>query len=116
MKEPTSAPAYVGLYPVLCEAARAKGYALAVHGSVARDFDLIAVPWTDEAVSAEELIRAIVAAVDFTRDRIVPVDRLFSEPYFADKPHGRKAWSIPLDCGAVLDVSVTPQLAQPNEE
>jgi len=29
------------------------GYAIAPHGSLARDLDVIAVPWTEDAVSAE---------------------------------------------------------------
>lgn len=52
MKEPSIAPAYTFLYPILCEAARACGYALAIHGTMQRDLDLVAVPWVDEALPA----------------------------------------------------------------
>jgi hypothetical protein len=44
--------------------ARSKGYALAVHGSLARDIDLVAVPWVEEAASAAELAEAVRAAAE----------------------------------------------------
>ncbi len=41
----------VGIYPQLVEEARRHGYALAPHGSLQRDLDLIAVPWSEEAAA-----------------------------------------------------------------
>lgn len=49
MKPANNAPFYAaGLYPKLADIFRSHGYALAVHGSVGTDFDLIAVPWVKE--------------------------------------------------------------------
>ena len=49
MKPANRAAVYAAaLYPDLAEIAREHGYALAVHGSLARDFDLIAVPWREK--------------------------------------------------------------------
>lgn len=49
MKPANRAAVYAAaLYPDLAEIARAHGYALAVHGSLARDFDLIAIPWREK--------------------------------------------------------------------
>jgi len=46
MKPASRAPIYAAcVYPELAELCRDCGYALAVHGSLARDFDLIAIPW-----------------------------------------------------------------------
>lgn len=59
MKPVSPAAAYAALIPVLVEAAREAGYALAVHGTLARDCDLVAAPWTDEAWSAERLGRDV---------------------------------------------------------
>src|SRR4051812_2987278 len=42
------------------EVARTHGYALAVHGSVNRDIDLIACPWVAEATDAETLYIALM--------------------------------------------------------
>ncbi len=64
-------------------AAHVCGYALAVHGSLERDLDLIAVPWIFEARSPEALIRHICEAID--AEQVGPTER---------KPHGRIAVSI----------------------
>ena len=49
MKAPTRAPFYAAMYHGLCDVARAHGYALAIHGTVTSDLDIIACPWTWEA-------------------------------------------------------------------
>lgn len=115
MKPPTFAPAYVGLFPILSEVARSHGYALAVHGSVVNDFDLVAIPWTAEATDAETLIRAVAARMSYTMDQGFPIDALFEPPYTEQKPHGRRSWCIPLDSGSRLDLSVVPRTASDQE-
>ena len=45
-------------------AARECGYALARHGSEMHDLDLIAVPWTDEATTADVLVERICVATE----------------------------------------------------
>ena len=35
------------LIPALCEVERRNGYAIAVHDSLERDIDLVAIPWTE---------------------------------------------------------------------
>lgn len=84
------------------------GYALATHGSLRRDIDLIAVPWRASAPGADHLIgmltKATEAIVGFARVRAVD-----EQP--EKKPHGRLAWSFYLthaDDGPYLDISVTP--------
>lgn len=64
-------------------AARVCGYALAVHGSMERDLDLIAVPWIDAACPPEALIRHLCEAIE--------ADPIGAVEY---KPHGRVAVSI----------------------
>lgn len=96
-KKPTYAPAYVvGIYPRLAEIARAHGYALALHGSVQRDLDLIAVPWTDGASDHTVLLSALCESIDVSPNG------------HSAKPHGRLAWSIPLWWGAYIDLSILP--------
>lgn len=100
MKKPCFTPAYVvGIYPYLCKIARKHGYALALHGSLVRDLDLVAIPWTDKASDASTLILAIGKSLD-----IEP-----NHPYPFQKPHGRIAWTLPLWWGAYLDISVMPK-------
>lgn len=114
MKAPSPAPAYLGLFVPLCEIARAHGYALAPHGTMARDFDLIAVPWTEDATDARTLVDAIAKHVGTALGLMVHGDGSpLSEP--SRRPHGRLAWAIPLHVqdasgSTMLDVSVMPRV------
>lgn len=92
---------------MLCEAARSVGYALAVHGTMTRDFDLIAVPWTDDAVGAEGLAQAIRDVSGGSFIEVEGCRREGRDP--TPKPHGRVAYTIVLD-GVRIDLSVTPRL------
>lgn len=107
MREPSLAPAYALMYPRLCEAARSRGYALALHGTMARDLDLLAVPWVEEAVAAEDLVHALweeaVAWLNIDGREAAALPEV--------KPHGRRAWVLPLPGGrGFIDVSVMPRL------
>lgn len=93
---------YEALVPTIREVARAVGYAIGAHGSLTRDLDLIAAPWTDTAVEAETLVEAIRVAVDGVVLTTSPA------PNPERKPHGRRAWSINLGGAAYIDLSVMP--------
>lgn len=56
---PSYAPLYCGIYPELAEKFKAHGYALAIHGSLQRDFDLIAVPWIEKPSDPECIIKEL---------------------------------------------------------
>lgn len=112
MKEPTRAPVFACLYPGLCDVARARGYALAIHGTVTSDLDLIACPWTEAAVSAEELKDALMKHIGacgysdmLKRDSGITVEDI-EKPA---KPHGRLAWNLYLYAGTKVDLSVMPR-------
>lgn len=62
MKPANFAPTYACLYPQLAEICRDHGYALAVHGSMARDFDLVCIPWIAEPKTPAEVVKAITDA------------------------------------------------------
>jgi len=67
--------------------ARYCGYAIGVHGSMTRDLDLIAVPWTDDHSDKDDLARAIQEAAC----------GLWQAEYrWERKPCGRFATSIPV--------------------
>lgn len=120
MSKPASyrAASYVWLIPYLTEVARECGYALGVHGSLHRDLDLLAMPWTDEAKSPAELIEimrqrvgGIVHADGTPAGRYDPEKGEFVAAVIENpsrKPHGRLAWNIHLDAGLFLDISVMP--------
>lgn len=59
MKDANYAPIYCGLYPALAEVTRKHGYALAIHGSLANDFDLICIPWLAEPSEPKEVVDEI---------------------------------------------------------
>lgn len=57
---PNYGPVYAAaLYPDLARLCIAHGYALAVHGSLARDFDVVAIPWAEPLAEPQEVIDAI---------------------------------------------------------
>lgn len=108
MSEPTHKPPptpvafYAYMLPQLIMAARSVGYALAVHGSMRRDLDLVAVPWVEGAGTHEQLLDALCEVVGFERE---PPAR--SGP--TEKPLGRRAYVIHLSTGVYIDLSVTPR-------
>ena len=111
----TAPPAlYAVMYPELVRIARAHGYALAIHGSMTRDFDLIAVPWTDQAGEPFPMVEEMKYAVRGVYLHH-EVDHIVKDGKAEDKPHGRRAWSIHLTekgCdGPYIDLSVMPRAA-----
>jgi hypothetical protein len=98
---PLASPAYYAwLYPKMAEVAKRLGYALTLHGSLSRDFDVVAIPWVEEAVDADVL-------ADTLKDELggfyAPND------FPGAKPHGRRAYSIHLGGGPYIDLSVMPK-------
>lgn len=99
---------YLSLLDDIRAAARSCGYAVGLHGTCSRDFDLIACPWRDDAKSAEELAEAIAFVVGGAHRKET----------VCEKPHGRKAWLIYLPPGGgtltpMLDLSVMPRSPAP---
>ena len=105
MKPPSIAPTYACLYPGLAETARRHGYALAIHGSLAKDLDLIAVPWTESASSAE----VVVEAIKQHAGACLTTGCASGNP--EQKPHGRIAWHLSMEAGACVDLSVMPKMS-----
>lgn len=88
------------------------GYAIAVHGSMARDLDLVAIPWIVQAAPAESLVDAIVKAVGgYIRND--PEPNKYDEATYAPakRPHGRLCWSIHFSgFRFYIDLSVMPRI------
>lgn len=107
MKEANRAPSYAMIYHGLCDVARSLGYALAIHGSVVTDLDLVAIPWTDEAVDPEILKEEIK---NHCGRCMVNLDGESKEhDYPTKKPHGRLAWKLHMYAGGSVDLSVMPR-------
>lgn len=103
MKPANYAPVYAAaLYPQWAEIARTHGYALAVHGSLARDFDLIAVPWVDEPGEPQAVLNAITSQF---------AAKLVGGPP-SQKPHGRLTYTLSIGFGeCYADLSFMPRAA-----
>lgn len=98
--KPNYGPVYAAaMYPGLCSVFQKHGYALAVHGSLARDFDLIAVPWTEKPSDPETVISEMLKVY-----AVSVIDSLV-------KNHGRIAYTISVGFGeCALDLSFMPIL------
>jgi hypothetical protein len=105
--KPNYGPVYsAALYPELCKIFQKHGYALAVHGSLARDFDLIAVPWTDDVSPIETVFGDI--------------EKTFAIKCFRDgslKKHGRMCYTLAIGFGeCAVDLSFMPVLTNKEEK
>lgn len=131
MKDPTPAPMFACLYPGLCDVARARGYALTLHGTLTSDMDMVAIPWTDQAGDPEELVAALMRHIGaLTHEGMLKRDlgesmaktaagiakaederlgREVDERGWTIKPHGRRAINLHLNCGVKIDLSILPR-------
>lgn len=100
MKPANNAPIYACVYAGFAEIAREHGYALAVHGSLASDFDMVCVPWVTKAADPEAVVAAILAKY--------AIHRCDGDPEI--KHHGRIAYTLYFKFGDVrLDLSFMPR-------
>lgn len=101
------APWYALMFEKLDRIALRHGYALALHGSMARDLDLVAIPWVEDADDPDKLIEAFVRYV------VDKSDVHISQPKPVKKPHGQMSYVIPIGFGGnyYLDVSIIPRIS-----
>lgn len=99
---------YAQLLPEIREAAKKLGYAIAIHGTMARDLDLLAVPWIEDAADPLELVNAIRDAVDgYVIGDVTDRGKIHTEP--TKQPHGRLSWNICWGGKPFIDLSVMPK-------
>ena len=91
------------LLPPMRLAARGAGYAIAVHGSLQRDIDLVAIPWTTDAQAADELVERLNGVIAGVLGRACQLGE------WSEKPHGRRALTIITPGDAEIDLSVMPK-------
>jgi len=104
-KAPSPALPYLFLFARLREVAREHGYTLALHGSLNRDCDLIAVPWEEGCSDVETLVQALAEAGELYRvpGRSDPTPRAHGRLCFALFPGGKE----------YIDLSVMPPRVAP---
>lgn len=100
---------YAQLLPRIREAAKRMGYAIAIHGSMNRDLDLLAVPWTNEAADPALLLEEVRSAVGgyVISDKVTEAGYVSEEP--TKQPHGRMSWNICWGGRPFIDLSVMPR-------
>lgn len=91
---------YAAMWNDFRQAALDKGWALALHGSLANDMDIMAMPWTETASTDEEMINALRSC--------------FTEPIFigiqiTDMPNNRKVFTLSIWSDFYLDINVIKQ-------
>jgi hypothetical protein len=109
---------YAQLLPRIREKGKELGYAIAIHGTMSRDLDLLAVPWVEDAAEPIELVKAVADAVagyviGANLDQGGKYERGHIDletPTF--KPHGRMSWNICWGAKPFIDLSVMPRIAK----
>ena len=97
---------YNSIIPTIREIAKDHGYAIAVHGSMTRDLDVMVMPWIKKAKSPESLAIAIMKAL---------MGHSYMRKHFREnrddckKPHGRLTYVIPTKQNSYIDMSVMPR-------
>lgn len=89
---------YAAMWPDLREAAMDKGWALALHGSLKSDMDLMAMPWTDKASSANDMVEAL---------RNCFTDAECIEVQVSDMPNNRQVITLSIWEDFYLDINIS---------
>jgi len=110
-----SYPLYKQLIGPFRELAKELGYAIAVHGTLKRDIDLLACPWTPAAVPPRILALSLRELAEQLFGRADLSWHLNQTPEFTlqggpgVKPHGRLGWCFSLGNGpSYVDLSIMP--------
>ncbi len=100
---------YACMWEDLRNAALDCGWALALHGSLNKDMDIMAMPWVEDARPVDEMIQALKNC--FT-------DNMFGvKPPTTDRPHGRIIYTINIWSDFYLDISIIKSpIELPNDE
>lgn len=97
---------YAQILPRIKKRAKELGYAIAIHGSMRGDLDLLAAPWVEDAAPAESLVEAVADAVQgFV---IGDVSSRGSVESPVRGPHGRMSWNVCWGGIPMIDLSIMP--------
>jgi hypothetical protein len=94
------------MFTMLARIAQEHGYCLALHGSMIRDLDVVAVPWVSKCSPVGVLVDSLCSALGGFMDDGVPLGG-------ADqRAHGRLTYRLRLNAGLYVDLSVVPPQAK----
>lgn len=91
---------YASIYDDLKQAAKKCGWALGLHGSLANDMDIMAMPWTEDAKPVEEVMKALSSCFEEN-----PFKDMHTIPY-CKKPNGRVVYTMPIWGDFYLDINI----------
>lgn len=100
---------YASIYDDLRNAATNCGWALGLHGSLASDMDIMAMPWTEDAKSAEEMIKALSECFEenpFKYAHLIP---------YTGKPNNRIVYTMAIWGDFYLDINIIQPTVQVKE-
>lgn len=91
---------YACIWDDLRNAAMDKGWALGLHGSLANDMDIMAMPWTESAAPVEEMIQALSGC--FTDN---PFKEEHIKPFYG-MPNNRVVYTMSIWGDFHLDINI----------
>jgi hypothetical protein len=92
---------YACMWEDFRNAALDKGWALGLHGSLANDMDIMAMPWTEDAAPIAEMVKALENCLTKTdKDLWVPTKTN------TDKPNGRVVYTVHIFADFYLDINI----------
>ena len=90
---------YACMYEDIRQCAMDCGWAVSLHGSLASDMDIMAMPWVDNAVSFKEMIDIVSKLF---KDNDISSQYVIT---YNEKPHNRVVATVPIFADFYLDIS-----------
>ena len=92
---------YAAMWNDLRQAALDKGWALALHGSLANDMDIMAMPWTEQAAHPLDMILALKKCfTECETIKLIVTDNM---------PNNRVVYSLLIWADFYLDINIIKQ-------
>lgn len=91
---------YACMWDDFRQAAMDCGWALGLHGSLASDMDIMAMPWTENATSADDMIKYMIGKC-FSGNRMAEFEK-----HDGNKPNNRVVYTISIFSDFYLDINV----------
>ena len=92
---------YAILWDDLRQAAFKCGWALGLHGSLASDMDIMAMPWTENATTADEMIENLKRCLDDGNNPLWDIRKDTTS-----KPNKRVVYTLPIYADFYLDINI----------
>lgn len=92
---------YASIFEDLKMSAHKNGWALGLHGSLQNDMDIMAMPWTKDAVPVQKMLQDL--SNDCFKDNVWQCKHLI--PYI-EKPNNRVVYTMTIYSDFYLDINV----------